>query len=49
VLTAIVGPLVLGLFRRLDGKVDAARSRVGLARGPRGAGGGNTISMLDRR
>jgi rod shape-determining protein MreD len=33
-LTAIVGPLVLGLFRRIDGKVDSARSRVGLARGP---------------
>lgn len=47
-LTAIVGPLVLSLFRRLDGRVDTARSRVGLARGPRG--GGTTISsMLDRR
>ncbi len=34
-MTAIVGPIVLGLFRRIDGKVDAARSRVGLARGPR--------------
>jgi rod shape-determining protein MreD len=33
-LTGIVGPLVLGLFRRIDGKVDSARSRVGLARGP---------------
>ena len=33
-LTAVVGPLVLGLFRRIDGKVDSARSRVGLARGP---------------
>jgi rod shape-determining protein MreD len=47
-LTAVVGPLVLSLFRRLDGRVDSARSRVGLARGPRGAGG-NTISMLERR
>jgi rod shape-determining protein MreD len=33
-LTGIVGPLILGLFRRIDGKVDTARSRVGLARGP---------------
>jgi rod shape-determining protein MreD len=33
-LTGIMGPLVLGLFRRIDGKVDSARSRVGLARGP---------------
>jgi len=33
-LTGIVGPFVLGLFRRIDGKVDSARSRVGLARGP---------------
>jgi len=39
VLTAVVGPLVLALFRRLDGKVDSARSRVGLARGPRNLGG----------
>jgi rod shape-determining protein MreD len=34
-LTGICGPFVLGLFRRIDGKVDNARSRVGLARGPR--------------
>jgi hypothetical protein len=33
-LTGIVAPLVLGLFRRVDGKVDSARSRVGLTRGP---------------
>jgi rod shape-determining protein MreD len=33
-LTGIVAPPVLGLFRRIDGKVDSARSRVGLARGP---------------
>jgi hypothetical protein len=33
-LTGIVAPLVLGLFRRVDGKVDSARSRVGLSRGP---------------
>ena len=37
-LTGIVGPLVLGLFRRIDGKVDSARSRVGLQRGPRAFG-----------
>ena len=36
-LTGIAGPIVLGLFRRIDGKVDTARSRVGLARGPFGA------------
>lgn len=33
-LTGFVGPFVLVLFRKLDGKVDTARSRVGLARGP---------------
>jgi rod shape-determining protein MreD len=36
-LTGLAGPIVLGLFRRIDGKVDTARSRVGLARGPFGA------------
>jgi rod shape-determining protein MreD len=35
--TGFAGPIVLGLFRRIDGKVDTARSRVGLARGPFGA------------
>jgi rod shape-determining protein MreD len=35
-LTGFFAPFVLGLFRRIDGKVDAARSRVGLARGPHG-------------
>jgi rod shape-determining protein MreD len=39
-LTAFAGPLVLGLLRRIDGKVDAARTRVGLARGPRTLGDG---------
>src|SRR6476660_9342759 len=43
-LTAVFGPLVLSLFRRLDGRVDSARSRVGLARGPHGRGG-TTMSM----
>lgn len=33
-LTGLVAPVILGLFRRIDGKVDSARSRVGLARGP---------------
>lgn len=37
-LTGFAGPFVLGLLRRIDGKVDAARSRVGLARGPRTLG-----------
>ncbi len=35
-LTGLVAPVILGLFRRIDGKVDSARSRVGLARGPHG-------------
>jgi rod shape-determining protein MreD len=39
-LTGFAGPVVLGLLRRIDGKVDAARSRVGLARGPRTLGDG---------
>jgi rod shape-determining protein MreD len=34
-LTGFAGPFVLGLFRRIDGRVDNARSRVGLSRGPR--------------
>jgi len=49
VLTAIFGPLVLSLFRRLDGRVDTARSRVGLARGPRGGGTSMSMSLPDRR
>jgi rod shape-determining protein MreD len=48
VLTAIAGPFVLSLFRRLDGRVDTARSRVGLARGPRG-GTSMSMSLTDRR
>jgi rod shape-determining protein MreD len=36
-LTGLAGPIVLSLFRKIDGKVDIARSRVGLARGPFGA------------
>ena len=48
-LTAIFGPLVLSLFRRLDGRVDTARSRVGLARGPRGGGTSMSMSLTDRR
>jgi rod shape-determining protein MreD len=39
-LTGFAGPFVLGLLRRIDGKVDAARSRVGLTRGPRTLGDG---------
>ena len=34
-LTGLCGPVVLGLLRRIDGKLEAARARVGLARGPR--------------
>jgi rod shape-determining protein MreD len=37
--TGFVGPIILGLFRYIDGKVDTARSRVGLARGPRSLSG----------
>jgi rod shape-determining protein MreD len=37
-LTGFAGPFVLGLLRRIDGKVDAARSRVGLTRTPRALG-----------
>jgi rod shape-determining protein MreD len=44
VLTAIAGPFVLSLFRRLDGRVDRARSRVGLARGPRSGLSGSLSS-----
>jgi rod shape-determining protein MreD len=40
VLTAIAGPFVLGLLRRIDGKIDTTRARVGLARGPRAVGDG---------
>jgi rod shape-determining protein MreD len=39
-LTAFAGPVVLGLLRRIDGRVDAARTRVGLSRGPRTLGDG---------
>ncbi len=39
-LTAFCGPLVLGLLRRIDGRLDPARARVGLARGPRTLGEG---------
>ena len=34
-LTGICGPPVLGLLRRIDGKLEATRARVGLGRGPR--------------
>jgi rod shape-determining protein MreD len=49
VLTGVVGPFVLSLFRRLDGRVDTARSRVGLARGPRGGGTSMSMSLTERR
>lgn len=39
-LTAFAGPIVLGLLRKIDGKVEAARTRVGLTRGPRTLGDG---------
>jgi len=34
-LTGIAGPFVMGLLRRIDGKVEATRARVGLGRGAR--------------
>ena len=34
-LTGICGPFVLGLLRRIDGKLESTRARVGMARGPR--------------
>jgi rod shape-determining protein MreD len=42
-LTAFFGPFVLGLLRRIDGKIDAAHSRVGLSRGPRTLGDGMSL------
>jgi hypothetical protein len=36
-LTGVCGPAVLGLLRRIDGKFEAARGRVGLRGGPRSA------------
>ena len=36
-LTGVCGPPVLGLLRRIDGKFEAARGRVGLRGGPRSA------------
>jgi hypothetical protein len=32
-LTAGAGPIVLGVLRRIDGKLEATRTRVGLGRG----------------
>jgi rod shape-determining protein MreD len=34
-LTGVCGPVVLGLLRRIDGKLEDTRARVGLARGSR--------------
>jgi rod shape-determining protein MreD len=42
-LTAFFGPFVLGLLRRIDGKIEAVRSRVGLSRGPRTLGDGMSL------
>jgi rod shape-determining protein MreD len=42
-LTAFAGPLVLGLLRRIDGKIAETRSRVGLARGPRSLNDGMSL------
>ena len=39
-LTGVCAPLVLGLLRKIDGKLDPARARVGLSRGPRTLGDG---------
>jgi rod shape-determining protein MreD len=42
-LTGFCGPIILGLLRRIDGRIDTSRSRVGLSRGPRTAGDGMTL------
>jgi rod shape-determining protein MreD len=42
-LTGFCGPLVLGLLRRIDGRIDMGRSRVGLSRGPRTLGDGMSL------
>jgi hypothetical protein len=42
-LTAFAGPVVLGLLRRIDGKIIETRSRVGLHRGSRSLGDGMTF------
>jgi hypothetical protein len=42
-LTAFAAPLVLGLLRRIDGKIAETRSRVGLARGPRSLNDGMSL------
>ena len=42
-LSGFCGPIVLGLLRRIDGRIDTTRSRVGLSRGPRTAGDGMTL------
>jgi rod shape-determining protein MreD len=34
-LTGVAGPFVMGLLRRIDGKLEATRARVGLGRGAR--------------
>jgi rod shape-determining protein MreD len=34
-LTGVAGPIVMGLLRRIDGKLEATRARVGLGRGAR--------------
>jgi len=39
-LTGFCGPPVLGLLRRIEGRIDMNRSRVGLSRGPRTLGDG---------
>jgi len=39
-LTGFCGPPVLGLLRRIDGRIDTNRSRVGLSRGPSRLGDG---------
>ena len=47
-LTGAAGPLVLGLLRRIDGKLEATRARVGLARGPRSRAGAGARWFLQK-
>jgi rod shape-determining protein MreD len=44
-LTGFCGPIVIGLLRRIDGRIDIGRARVGLGRGPRARTLGDGIGL----
>ena len=48
-LTGFCGPLVLGLLRRIDGRIDMNRARVGLSSRGQRSSLGDGISIKDRR